>query len=130
MTGKQKIEGLTNAWLGFELFSGLFALYQNGLGIFSLLSALVSTALGLLLVWFIGRRLLAKSGFWRVLLIALSAFGAVAGTFATGKLAWHFVETLSFGVLVHAGLAATIVYMNARSFRVLTDKSVKTYFAA
>ena len=129
MSAKQKIEGLTNAWYGFELCGGLIALYQNGIGVFSLISTALSTAFGLFLVWFLGRRLLAKSGLWRAILLVLSGFGAVAGTLATGKLAWTFLQTFSFGLLVNAILAGIIVYMNARSFRVLTDKSVRAYFA-
>ena len=40
---KAKIEGLTNAWYGFAVFSAIFSLVTNGIGVFSI----VSTALSL-----------------------------------------------------------------------------------
>ena len=81
-----------------------------------------------ILTWFIGRRLLAKSSLTRMLLIIVTAISSVMGTVGVAKMGLQFFSTWSLSVALYAGLLAVGVYMNARSFKVLTDKSVKAYF--
>jgi hypothetical protein len=127
-TARQKIEGLTNSWYGYAVFGALLSLWHGGIGFFSLIGTAISFLFSIFLTWFIGRRLLAKSTMTRLLLILITGFSSVMGTVGVAKMGWTFCQTLSLSVLVYAGLLAVSVYMNARSFRVLTDKSVKTYF--
>ena len=127
-TARQKIEGLTNSWYGYAVFGALLSLWHGGIGFFSLIGTAASFLFSIFLTWFIGRRLLAKSTMTRLLLILITGVSSVMGTVGVAKMGWTFCQTLSLSVLVYAGLLAVSVYMNARSFRVLTDKSVKTYF--
>ncbi len=127
-TARQKIEGLTNSWYGYAVFGALLSLWHGGIGFFSLIGTAFSFLFSIFLTWFIGRRLLAKSTLTRLVLILVTGFSSVMGTVGVAKMGWTFCQTLSLSVLVYAGLLAVSVYMNARSFRVLTDKSVKTYF--
>jgi hypothetical protein len=129
MTAKERIEKLTNSWYGFAVFTGLVSILINGVGVFSLIGAALSTLISLVVAFFLGRRLLAKSRFWRMVLIILAGFGTLIGTFAVGKLTYTFFHEWSFGLLFHAALGAVTVYMDIRSLRVLMDKSVKAYFA-
>jgi hypothetical protein len=129
MTAKEKIEGLTNGWYGLAVVGAIYSLFQNGLGFFSLLWAVPSFLFSIVLTWFLGRRLLAKSSFWRAVLIVISAIGTVLGGLTTASLGWQFLHEWSLSILVGTFFVGAGVYMNARSFRVLTDKTVKAYFA-
>ena len=81
MSGKAKIEGLTNSWYGFAVFSAICSVLMNGIGVWSITKGIV----GLLFSWFItfliGRALIKKSSLTRYLLILVSGlltvFGAV-----------------------------------------------------
>ena len=127
-SAKEKIEGLTNSWYGYAVFGALLSLWNNGIGFFSLIGTAGSFLFSIILTWFIGRRLLARSSLTRVLLIALTAISSVLGSVAVAKMGYTFFQTWSLSVILYAGLTAVGVYMNARSFKVLTDKSVKAYF--
>jgi hypothetical protein len=129
MTARQKIEELTNAWYGYFLLGAAVRVYDRGLGLFTLAGAALSFALTCAVVWGIGRRLLAKSSLTRFLLVIVTGLFTVLGTFATAKTGWSFFTTWSLTTLVYTGFLASSVYMHARSFRVLTDSSVKSYFA-
>jgi hypothetical protein len=129
MTAKEKIEGLTNGWYGLAVLGAIYSLVENGIGFFSLLSTAASFAFSVALTWFFGGRLLAKSSFWRALLLIVSAIGTVVGSLSTARLGWQFLHEWSFSLLVTTTMLGAGVYMNGRSFRVLTDKSVKAYFA-
>lgn len=128
MTATQKIEGLTNSYYGYAVFGAAVSLWNNGIGFFSLIGTAFSFVFSILLTWFIGRRLLAKSSLTRVILVVLTGIFSVLGSVSVAKMGWTFVQTMSFSVLLTAGLVAVGVYMNVKSFRVLTDKSVKAYF--
>ena len=128
MTATQKIEGLTNSWYGYAVFGALLSLWNNGIGFFSLIGTVGSFLFSVILTWFIGRRLLAKSSLTRMLLIIVTAISSVMGTVGVAKMGLQFFSTWSLSVALYAGLLAVGVYMNARSFKVLTDKSVKAYF--
>jgi hypothetical protein len=129
MTAKEKIEGLTNGWYGLAVLGAIYSIVQSGLGFFSLLTTGLSFAFSCLLTWFLGRRLLSKSSFWRAILVIVSAIGTVVGGFTTARLGWAFFHEWSFALLLSTLMVGAGVYMNARSFRVLTDKTVKAYFA-
>lgn len=127
-TARQKIEGLTNSWYGYAAFCAFVSFWKNGIGFFSLLLTLGSFVFSVLLTWFIGRRLLAKSSLTRVIIVVLSGLSTVLGTLGVAKMGWTFLHTWSFDLLVHAAFVTLGVTMNARSFNVLMDKSVKAYF--
>jgi hypothetical protein len=128
MTATQKIEGLTNTYYGYAVFGAVLSLWNNGIGFFSLLLTGASFLFSIFLTWFIGRRLLAKSSLTRVALVLFTGICSVLGTVSVAKMSWTFVQTMSLSVLLYTALVAVGVYMNVKSFRVLTDKSVKAYF--
>jgi hypothetical protein len=129
MTARQKIEGLTNSWYGFAVFMSLLALWRNGIGFFSLLGTAGSFVFSILLTWFVGRRLLGKSSLMRLFLIVVTGVVSVMDTVGVAQMGLTFFQTFSFSALAYIGVLGVHLYMNARSFRVLTDKSVKLYFA-
>jgi hypothetical protein len=129
MTARERIEGLTNGWYGLAVFGAIMSIVQNGIGFFSILGATVSAVFSIFVAWFLGRRLLAKSSFWRALLLIVSAISTLLATIATAKLGWAFLHEWSFGILVNATLGGASAYMNGRSLRVLTHPTVKAYFA-
>jgi hypothetical protein len=127
MSGRAKIEGLTNAWYGFDLFAAVCGLLTSGLGIFSIASSAVGLLFSWVITFFIGRALLDKSSFARTILILVTALFTVLGTLGVGKGAWTFVQTFELRVLAATAFAAVSTWMYAKSFRVLTDSSVKAY---
>ena len=129
MTARQKIEGLTNSYYGYAVFGAALSLWNNGIGFFSLIGTAFSFVFSILLTWFIGRRLLAKSSLTRVLLVVLTGIFSVLGSVSVAKMGWTFFQTMSLSVLLYTGLVAVGVYMNIKAFRVLTDSSVKAYFS-
>lgn len=129
MTAKQKIENLTHTWYGFTVFMGALQLLVNGLGVFSILGAAFSTVLSLVLSFAFGRLLLGGSSLTRVLLVVFSTFGAILGTLAAGQALYTFFGDWSFALLGYATLALVSVSVHVKSFRVLTDKSVKAHCA-
>jgi hypothetical protein len=128
MTAREKIEQLTAAWCGLALFSGLISLVQNGLGVFSVLIALLSTAVSIGLALFFGRRLLARSSAWRFVLMVLSAISALFGILAVLKLGWAFLFAWRLSLLLTAVVVLCSTWMCAKSWRVLSDRQVKAYF--
>jgi hypothetical protein len=129
MTAKEKIEGLTNGWYGLAVVGAIYSLFQNGFGFFSLLLTGASFLFSVALTWFLGGRLVARSSFWRAALIIVSAIGTVLGGLTTARTGWQFLHDWSISLLINTIFFGGGVYMNARSFRVLTDKTVKAYFA-
>jgi hypothetical protein len=126
MTAREKIESLTNTWYGFAVFSALGSL--GGFGLWSI----ATTAVWLLFAWgviyFLGRRLVNKSSLTRTLLIVVSALLAVGGSLSVVRTTWSFItswELSLLGTLLYSGVSA---WMNIKSFRTLTDASVKAYF--
>ena len=127
MSRKAKIEGLTNSWYGFAVFSAICSVLMRGIGIFSIAIAIG----GLLFSWFItfliGRALIKKSSLTRFILIVFSGLFAVLGTIGTGKAAWSFIQSWQLSVLTYTAYTAVVAWMHARSFRTLMDSSVKQY---
>jgi len=131
MSAKEKIRGLTTAWYGFALFVGLANLAMNGIGVFSLVGAAMATVFGVTVSWIIGRFLLARSSFLRVVIVVLSVVGMIACVLgAGGSLLEVFRGAPLWRSLVMSVVMVANASMNLRSFRVLTDDDVKTYFRA
>jgi hypothetical protein len=128
MTARQKIETLTNAWYGYAFFTSLVGLVENGFGVGSIIGAALGLGLQLILIWFIGRRLLSKSSLTRVLLVAFSGIAGLVFTIGTAKFGWAAITDFSLTALIAAFFSGTAVAMYIRSFRTLTDSSVKAYF--
>ncbi|WP_394840637.1 hypothetical protein LZC95_26415 [Pendulispora brunnea] len=128
MNARQKIESLTNAWYGFAVFSALFYVLRNGFGFFSLTWAAIVFLFSLMGMFFIGRRLLAKGHITRFILLITTAITTITGALGAGHCVLEFLGQWSFSLLLDAAAALVAVYMNARSFRVLTDSSVRAYF--
>jgi hypothetical protein len=128
MTGRAKIEGLTNTWYGFAVFSAAYALVTGGIGIWNI----GKTGIGLLVSWFftflIGRALLRKSSLVRTILLVVSGISVLLGTYSAGSSALSFMAHWELGLLFTAVYSAVGAWMNAKSFRTLTDSSVKAYF--
>jgi hypothetical protein len=127
-TARQKIEELTNSWYGYAVFGAILSIWNNGIGFFSLIGTAFSFVFSIFLTWFIGRRLMAKSTLTRLILVIVTALSSLFGSLGVAKLGVTFFQTFSLSILVYAMVSAVVVYMNIKSFRVLTDKSVKAYF--
>src|SRR5262245_15985221 len=128
-TAKSKIEGLTNTWYGYAVFSALFSVFENGIGIISLVGAAFGMIVSFIITYFIGRALINKSSLTRGLLILLSGVFGVLGTYATGKMALQFFGTWEFGLLAAVAYSSVSIYMNFKSFKTLMDSQVRAYFA-
>ena len=128
MTAREKIQGLTNSWYGWALVSGIFSLLRNGIGFFSLFMALGSTLFSFALTYFLGNRLLARSGFTRGFLIFASSVCMLLSALATFRFGAAFLQNWTFALLGQIAVMIVSFRMNFKSFRVLTDSSVKTYF--
>lgn len=127
MSGKAKIEGLTNAWYGFAVFGAVCSILTNGIGFFSIGGAVVGLLISFALTFFFGRRLIKKSSLTRTFLIVVSGILTLLGTLAVGRTTWAFVNSWQLSLLGTIGYSAVHVWMNARSFRTLMDSSVKAY---
>lgn len=130
MTARAKIEQLTNTWYGFAVFSAAasFLMGERSIGLFSIFFAAVGLCLSWALTWFIGRRLLAKSSLTRAILLVVSGLSVFFGSISAGKSALAFIHAWDLGLLATAAYAAAGAWINAKSFRTLTDSSVKAYF--
>jgi len=132
MGAKAKIENLTNMWYGYALVSSIAAflgrLTDSGL-IWSLTASAVGLFFSLLRVWFWGRRLVNKGHLSRTMLIVASGIFTVRGTMGAARESWAFVHAWELSMVVKAIVSAVSAWMMAKSFRVLTDASVKAYFA-
>ncbi|MBL0194784.1 MAG: hypothetical protein IPQ09_11275 [Myxococcales bacterium] len=127
MTARDKIEKLTNSWYGFALLSAAWSLFQNGIGVFSVVGGAISLVFSLALTYFIGKRLLARSSLTRTFLLVVSVLSMLVGVFWTYRTGAAFFQTWSFGLLFHIAFALVSLRMNFKSFRVLTDAQVASY---
>lgn len=128
MTAKEKIEQLRDGWYGFDVFSAIVGVLLNGLGFFKLASAFIGLLISLMITWFLGKRLLARSSLTRVVLLVFAVLGTVFGTLALLKLASLFFTAWSLKYLAATALGVAGLYMNVRSIRVLRDRSVRAFF--
>jgi len=127
MTAKQKLESLTNAWYGFFFVSAVANLLRD-FGVIKAVFAALSFAATSFVVWFIGRRLQSKSSLTRMLMLIIAGIGTLSGSYAAAKLSWMFVHEWSLWILISALWSASAVVMYVRSWRTLTDSTVKAYF--
>src|SRR5438046_2809825 len=88
MTGKAKIEGLTNSWYGFAVFSAISSLFIGGFGIFSIVLAVLGLLFSWIITFFLGRALVGKSSLVRVFLVLFSGLFMVLSGLGTAKMAW------------------------------------------
>ncbi len=147
MSSRQRIEQLTQTWYGFTVFAAAAAVIQVacwplsagllfsparlaltfvGSAVALVLAIglnLVAAVFGLLMVRWIGRSLLAGSGFVRVGILVLSpVFAVLCGLSAIQQL-WNGVSHLSVSPLVGAAVAAIAVTLHLRSFGVVRQVS-------
>lgn len=130
MGAKAKLETLTNTWYGFVLFSAVVNFLANGIGLWSIISSVIGLGFSLAWVWFLGNRLQNKSGFWRFTLIVASGIMSGLSILGALKAGWTFVHVWDFSFVMKAAAAALSGWIMAKSFRTLTDSSVKAYFNA
>lgn len=129
MNARAKIENLTNTWYGFTVFLAAANLLRDGIGLWNLITSGIGLFFSLLVVFFLGRRLLGKGHITRFLLIIGSGLFGVFGAWGAAKAGWAFVHVWELRLIVAAASSAITSWMMAKSFRVLTDASVKAYFA-
>jgi ABC-type transport system involved in multi-copper enzyme maturation permease subunit len=130
MSAQKKIEKLTDSWYGFDIVSGVFGVFINGLGFFSLLFAAVSILFSLFLTFLIGRKLKNRGKLTRLLMIGASAIFTVTGVMGTATMGKAFIESWSIAALLSIALMVMGTWMMIRSFRTLTDREVKAHFQA
>jgi hypothetical protein len=129
MAAKAKIENLTNMWYGFMVYSSLATLLVRGIGVWNLATGAMGLFFSLLWVWFWGRRLVNKGHLSRTLLIGASGLFTALGAWGAAQSTWAFVNAWELQFIIKAISSAVTAWMMAKSFRVLTDASVKAYFA-
>jgi hypothetical protein len=151
MTGKQRIEQLTQTWYGFAVFGALASVVQTMLWPFSaallfspmklaltfvgaamatvvaIVLNVIGLAIGLFVIHLFGRALVGRSSLARVFLVVVSVIGVVLGALSALKLLWAGVFHVSLSPLLQGVVAAAAVLLYVRSYRVLTDPSVKSY---
>jgi hypothetical protein len=132
MTARAKIEALTNTWYSFAVFtaitSALKALREGGLGFFTIAGTILWMLLSWAFVYVVGKRLLAKSSLTRAVLIVASAILGVTGGLACVKMSWNFITSWELSLLAALAYSGVSTWLNVKSFRTLTDPSVKAYF--
>ena len=127
MSGKAKIESLTNTWYGYAVFSAALSLLSNGIGFFSLLARGTWLAFALFGVFMIGRSLTKKSALVRAILICITSVMSVMGAVATGKMALSLMQSFELSTLATTAISAASVYMMGKSLKTLLDPQVKAY---
>lgn len=128
MGGKAKIENLTNTWYGFAVLSALVTLLQRGIGVFTLVWGALGLFTSWLFIYLWGRALRNKSSLARTILIVSSGLFTLGGAYNAATYSWAFVHAWELGLILTAAYSAAGAWIMAKSFRTLTDSSVKAYF--
>ena len=138
MNAKQKLEQLARSWYGYFAFAALLSVLSVsasgvlslaiGLGMSIVLNA-IGLAISIAVVTFFGRKLVHKSRGTRTFLVVVSGLFCVLGALATLGGAWELLHDVSLSGLCSLILTASCTMLNARSFRVLGETSVRAYFA-
>jgi hypothetical protein len=128
MNGKARLEGLTNSWYGYAAFSALAAIVASGFSFWRIGISVTWMVLSWIVIFFLGRRLVAKSHLTRALLLVISGTLALLGSLSAGRAAWNFVTSWELSLLGTLTYSAISTWMNLRSFATLRDPSVKAYF--
>ncbi len=130
MSGKQKIQELTNEWYGFTVLSfvvqGVMAFFGAPiLSVVTIPLIIGFAVISLAITWGIGHLLIKKSSFTRIVLLVLSPIVAVLGCVSV----WNLVTgPWSIGMVITTFLTVAGVWMQIHSFRTLLDRSVSAYF--
>lgn len=130
MTARQKIEWLTNNWYGFAVVAAVVSIFQSGFGIFSMFLTGAGLAFSLGLTWLLGKMLLARSSMTRFILVIASMIGTTFHALVLAWYAWDFLANWKLAVIFKAALSIALLVMHVRSFKVLSDKDVKSYIAS
>ena len=128
MTAREKIENLTRLWVLYCLGGSALTFFTGGFGLINLVVTLIGAAVGVGVTVLIGRALVGRNGFVRMVVSALAAISAVAGVFGIAKLGLAFFATWSLGLLVPIVVTGAATAMNVHSLRVLFSSSVRRYF--
>ncbi len=138
MTPRQKIEGLTRSWYGYSVFAALLSgLSIRASGPLSLIIGLglsivldtIGLVLSIAVITWLGRRLsVSRSNPVRLFLVIFSGLFTVLGALGVLGGLWAFLQEWSLASILNVVLMATCTMLNARSFRVLTDTAVRSYF--
>lgn len=126
MTARERIQGLTNSWLGYVAFTAALSVLREGR---SVIGSVIGLSISLVVVWFIGNRLLARSSLTRLFLLVISSIATVLGAIGIARAGWLFLHEFSLSLLVGIFFGAVSVGMHVKSVRVLADSSVKSYFS-
>lgn len=129
MTAREKLQQLTNAWYSIAVVSAGASLLMNGLGIFSIVGAILSLSSMFILTWWIGRKLMNRSSLMRSVCIVVSVIASVLGILGLFGLGKELFEDFRLSIFLDMALVVMGISMHMRSFRVLTDTQVKAYFA-
>jgi len=124
MTAREKIQGLTNSWLGYMVFTTALSVFREGR---SIIGSAIGLVISLLITWFIGNRLLARSSVTRFFLLVISTLATIFGGIAMAKMGWAFLHDFSLQLLAMLFFGGMSVAMHVKSLKVLTDDSVKAY---
>jgi hypothetical protein len=154
MTARERIQKITHTWYGYTVFAAVASVVQVALWPFSpgllfspvkLAFTIVGAALGVVVsvvlnlacaaigigvASLLGRALLARSSFVRLVLLVVSTLGFVFGGYSALKLTWAAIAHFSPSTLVGAVVTGIGVLLYIRSYQVLTDPSVKSYIAS
>jgi ABC-type sulfate transport system permease subunit len=129
MSAREQLQKVTNGWYSIALLGAVANVLMNGLGIFTIVWAVLSTGFMFVITWWIGRKLLNRSSLMRSVCIVLSVLGSVLGVLAIFALGKALFEGASlFDTAIELGLTGMGLSMNFRTFRTLTDANVKSYF--
>lgn len=129
MSARAKIENLSNSWYGFAVASAIATLLMEGISLWNIVTGAIGLVFTLGFMFFLSRRLLNKGRLTRWILIVATAFFGLSGAYGAAKAGWTFVHAWELRFIVAAAASAVTSWMMAKSFRVLTDASVKQYFA-
>jgi len=137
MNAKQKIEQLTRSWYGYSVFAALLSVLSLrasgvlslaiGLGLSIAMNA-IGLAISIAIVTFLGRKLVHRSSATRTFLVVFSGLFCVLGALGTLGAGWQMLHEWSLASLCSLVMMAGSTTLNARSFRVLGETSVRAYF--
>lgn len=129
MSTNAKIETLTNSWYGFTVVTAAVAFLAKDFGLWSIFTSTLGLLVSLFFVFMWGRALQRKSSLARYILIVVSGISTLVGGYGAVQQTWLFVHAWEIKIIIAAVYSAVSAWMMAKSFRTLTDSSVKAYFA-
>jgi hypothetical protein len=138
MTPRQRIEGLTRSWYGYSVFATVLSVLSIrasgplslmiGLG-FSIVINAIGLVIAIAVTTWLGRKLsVSRSNPVRIFLVVFSGLFTVLGALGVLGGIWAFLHEWSLASILNIVLMAACTMLNARSFRVLSDTAVRSYF--